>query len=114
VQLTSTAFGQVTVVALQGRLDVTTADSLDAALDRFFARGLVRVVLDLAGVDYMSSAGLRVLSTWMRPLREAGGDLRLSSPVPRVIHVLHASGFDRVLGIHSTVDEAIASFGVAT
>lgn len=102
--------GQVTIVRPQGRLDVNQSPALEAALEQLYDHGRVRVVLDLADIDYMSSAGLRVLSGILRPLRDAGGDLRLARPVPRVTHVLHVAGFHLVFGIYATVEAAWESF----
>lgn len=101
---------EVTVLSVDGRVDSMTAPALDAELVRLFSRRRTHVVVDLAGTDYMSSAGARVLVYWLQQARRAQGDLRLAGPQPRVARMLHYGAFDRVFMIVASVDEAVGSF----
>jgi hypothetical protein len=69
-----------------------------------------RLVVDLSGVDYTSSAGLRALLATVKETRRRGGDLRLADINPNVRKVLDLSGFATILKIYTGVDEAVASF----
>lgn len=105
-----------TVVRVKGQLDRTTADQLDLALRDVTAKqGKRRLVVDLAGVPDMSSAGLRVLIGVVKALRGSreGGDLRLSAPGKRVVDVLELAGLLSVLKVFASEEEAVASFASA-
>ena len=101
--------GVVTVLGLHGRADGASADGLDGVLAGLFAHGRMLVVLDLSQLEYLSSAGLRVLGFWLREFRAAGGGLRLANPGSRVATVLRLSGFVLVFEVHSSVAEAVAA-----
>lgn len=106
------------VVQVTGPLDQATAPGLETVLatlaDEHKER---RVIVDLAGVPEMSSAGLRVLISAAKRLRSSGssrsavgGDLRLAAPSPRVTEVLDLAGLLTVLRVYDTKEEAVSSF----
>jgi anti-anti-sigma factor len=110
--LDHTRFGDVVVVALKGRVDHATAeglrDALRPVLDRC-AAGADRVVLDLAAVDYISSAGLRVLMLAARQAKAQQGFLAVAAPQPLVLEILEISKFTLVLRTLPSVREAVAA-----
>jgi anti-sigma B factor antagonist len=100
----------VTIVSIAGSVDSMTAADLSAAFRKEVADGRVRLVADLAGVEYTSSAGLRALLETVKETRRQGGDLRLASVRPEVLRVLQLSGFTNILKIYPEVPAAAASF----
>jgi anti-anti-sigma factor len=102
--------GTAKVAGLRGRLDTATAPAAETRLLEMLADG-GRVVVDLAEVHYVSSAGLRVLLKAAKMARVAGGGFAVAGPQPSVREVLEISGFDKILEIHATRDAAAASFG---
>jgi anti-sigma B factor antagonist len=103
--------GDVAVVAIVGSIDATTAPQLSDVLDEQIRRGRVKLVGDLTGVDYTSSAGLRALLASLKDSRTGGGDLRLVGARSNVHKVLEMSGFTSILKSYPNVDQAVASFG---
>ena len=101
---------RVTVVSIDGSMDGTTARELVASLREQVTGGSPRLVGNLAGVDYTSSAGLRALLETVKESRQHGGDLRLASVQPEVLRVLELSGFTSILQVFDDVDAAVASF----
>ena len=101
----------VTVFALEGRLDTLGAGELDAALQAATAAGKYKMVLDMAEVSYISSAGLRSLAEIVTENREHGGDVKLVALNRKVLRVLRIIGFDRFFTLYDTVDTALADFG---
>ena len=99
--------GRVAVVSVEGSVDGTTAGELTAALHGQVSGGARDLVIDIAGVDYMSSAGLRAL---LKEARKQGGDLRPAAARPEVLRVLDLSGFTSILQVFPDVDSAVASF----
>ena len=102
--------GGVTVFSLEGRVDTQGAAELSLALDAAASAGKNKMVLDMAQVGYISSAGLRTLAEIVTKNREAGGDLKLVSLDPKVMRVLRIIGFDRFFSVYGSVSEAVADF----
>src|SRR3954468_6115153 len=96
-----------------GELDLATAPRLCAALDAARIHRVRRVVVDLTGVDFCDSTGLRALIGASTELRVGGGRLAVSclvgSPVERLFDIV---GARETLRVHDTTDAALASLGV--
>ena len=105
--------GGVTVVTLKGSIDALTASVVSERMDHLLHDGNVRLVADFDGVDYTSSAGLRVLLATVKEARTRDGDLRLACVQPNVLRVLKLSGFTSILTLHDDVDAAIEGFAAA-
>lgn len=100
----------VTVFVLQGRVDSAGAGELDRALQAAVAEGHHRLILDMAAVSYINSAGLRTLADILTQCRDHGGNVRLVALNPKVERVFKIIGFDKFFDIYATVPEAIAAF----
>ncbi len=100
----------ISVVQLSGSIDALTAPAITEHLGSLISSGQVRLVVDLSGVDFTSSAGLRLLLNAVKDARARGGDLRLAAVQPDVMKVLKISGFTNILKLFENVDEAVASF----
>lgn len=99
-----------TVVRIVGDVDGRTAETLLAELQARVGEGHVRLVGDLSGVKYTSSAGLRALLAVLREARRGGGDLRLAAVHAPVLKILELSGFTTILKLYDDVDGAVASY----
>ncbi|HVU11703.1 MAG TPA: STAS domain-containing protein [Phototrophicaceae bacterium] len=104
------AIDQVTLIEVVGRIDSMNANELGETLSEEIERGGRQIVLDLAQVTYMSSAGLRELVAAYRKLQDASGDLRLAQPSSRVQDVLEMSGLDTIFQIFPTQVDAVGSY----
>lgn len=87
--------GTVLTVELEGRLDTLTAPELEAGLAGSLA-ALTGLTLDLAGLEYVSSAGLRVLLALHRQL---GGKMLVRNVNAGVMDVFEMTGFSKILSI---------------
>ncbi len=96
------------VISAAGRLDSSTAATLEAVLPSR-ARDHAVVILSLADVPYVSSAGLRVLLIGAKSAKAAGHKLIITSPAPAVLEVFEISGFSKIFTIESDVDAALAT-----
>jgi anti-sigma B factor antagonist len=100
----------VAVFVLDGRIDTQGAVDLDLALQSAVAEGQHQLVLDMATVRYIGSAGLRTLADVLTTSKKAGGDLKLAAVNPKVMRVLRIIGFDKFFSIYDTTEAAVASF----
>ena len=89
--------GAALTVALEGRLDTTTAPKLEEEL-RGSVAGVSRLVFDLAKLEYVSSAGLRVLLA-MQKLMNRQGAMLLRNVIEAVMEVFEVTGFSDILRI---------------
>jgi len=98
------------VISAAGRIDSTTAGELEAVLPPRVKQHPA-VIIDLAGVPYVSSAGLRVLLIGAKAAKAAGHRLIITGVAPAVREVFDISGFSRIFTIETDVDAALASIG---
>ena len=100
----------ITVFVLEGRVDSEGAVDLDLALQTALTEGKYKLVLDMAQVRYINSAGLRTLADILTQCKENGGDLRLVDLNPKVQRVFQIIGFDKFFMVYPTVDAALSGF----
>ncbi|MDX2078821.1 MAG: STAS domain-containing protein [bacterium] len=100
----------VSVITFKGRIDSQLALDLEALLQKIYALGKYRLVLNMAEVRYMSSAGLRTLADILTKNRENGGDLKLVALNPKVLRVFEVIGFNNFFAMYDTNELAIADF----
>ena len=101
--------GEIRVLALEGRLDTDTSADLELAVQDLLQAGDRRfVVIDLQGVGYVSSAGLRVLLALAKSL-EGKGRLRLCALNQTVRQVFDVAGFTQLFSIFANRDAALGS-----
>ena len=102
--------GEVTILTLKGSIDAMTAPKITEHIQGLITKGNINLVADLSGVDYTSSAGLRVLLGAIKDTRAQSGDMRLAGVQPDVLKVLNLSGFTNILKMFDDLDSAIASY----
>jgi len=100
----------ISVFVLEGRIDTQGAVDLDLALQSAVTLGKHKMVLDMAQVRYISSAGLRTLADVLTKNREANGDLKLVALNHKVLRVLRIIGFDKFFSLYDTAEAALADF----
>jgi anti-sigma B factor antagonist len=110
IDITVSGQEHVTLVEVRGRVDSMNADQLGDRLSKAIDGGQTHIVLDLSGVDYMSSAGLREIVTALKKAKRLTGDVRIAQPSYRVREVLEMAGLDTILQIYPTQNEAIGSY----
>lgn len=100
-----------TIVNVTGSVDALTAADLSKVLTEQITEGRANLIVDLTGVEFMSSAGLRTLLGAVKESRTNGGDLRIISTNPGVDKVLKMSGFHNIAKVFPSQAEAVSSFG---
>lgn len=108
MRVDETMEGEVLILAVQGRLDSNTAKELDETLTAQVG-SKPAVVLDFSGLEYISSAGLRVLLKAAKQGRAGGGKLALCALSPHVREVFDISGFSSIFSIQPDRAAALAA-----
>ena len=96
------------IVSIAGSLDSTTSPEAQKSLDAVLA-GAKKVLLDFSELDYISSAGLRVLLGAAKQLRASGGKLGMFGLNQSVREVFEISGFSSILSIYPSEAEALGA-----
>ena len=102
--------GAIMIFELDGRLDSVTSSQLEKSLMACLQAGEKDMVVDFSRVDYISSAGLRVLLMAAKKSKTAGGKVVLAALINNVREVFDIAGFTAIFPIFAAQDEALASF----
>jgi anti-anti-sigma factor len=102
----------ISEIRVDGVIDTLTAGELEEVIESLIKRGRFRIVFDLAGVDYISSAGWGIFISHIKDVRANGGDIKLANMVPNVQEIYQLLEFDNVLQAFTSTDGARETFGV--
>ncbi len=98
----------ITVIAIEGKITLGSEGmAVKKAIDELLGGGRNKLVLDMARVSYVDSAGLGIIVSSSSKISESGGELRLAAAPDNVKEVLPVSNVLRLVTLHETVDEAV-------
>ena len=106
IQQDSTPEG-FTICRPVGELDAFTVSQFRQALAEMASSS--RLLIDMSGVPFVDSAGLGALIGGIRRVRELGGDVAVSCNRPTLLRLLRTTGFDRIVTVADSVEEAAAA-----
>ncbi len=109
MELIEETHGRVVVVTARGRLDGSTAQAFGARLEKLATAPEPRLLVDFSGIDFVSSAGLRVVLTLLKRVKSANGKLALCAVQAPVKEILDITGFTPMLDVHAGRAEAMAA-----
>lgn len=94
---------------LAGRMDILGTGDIDLKFTSKGASKKAYIVVDLSGVEFMTSIGLRTLASTAQAQNSRGGKITLAAPQPLVRRVLAITGSDKIIDTYDTVDDAKAA-----
>ena len=100
----------VTVLDLEGELDTNTVSKFEEALNKLFAAGKYKVVLNLEKLTYISSAGFGILMNYIKDVRKHRGDIKITNVRPDVYSVFELLELPGLFHIVKTELDAIREF----
>jgi len=103
--------GDVKILAPRHRVDTNNSPEVEKVIFETIGDGGGKLVIDFSQVDYVSSAGLRVLLKTAKQMKKGGGKLGLCNLNDQIKEVLELSGFLGIIDCHDSVDSCIAAFG---
>ena len=101
MEIDEEAIGDVRVVTARGRLDGSASGPFGERVQKLITSSNPRLIIDLAGVDFVTSAGLRVFLTLMKKVKSQQGKFALCSVQAPVREVLDMTGFTAMMDIHA-------------
>ena len=104
----STRNNGILTLKVAGRLDSGNADFFHNQVKATFADDDRAVIMDLSGLEYISSAGLRIMSMVAKTLEKRNAKFALHSLSDSIKEVFQISGFDKVINIHASQSQALS------
>ena len=103
--------GDTLIANAAGRIDGVNASDFEQSLSGAIDDSDTAVVVDLAGLSYISSAGLRAVLLTAKSLSRRSAKFALCSPSKPIREVFEISGFDKIIDIHDTREAAVSAVG---
>ena len=100
----------ISILTLNGYLDAHTAPRFEKAIQEEFDAGRYHLIVDCAGLTYISSAGLGVFMSFIEDVREKGGDIKICALTEPVYQVFDILGFPALFDIVADQQTALAKF----
>ena len=100
----------VKILDFEGNLDTNTSPDAEAKLNDLIENGSQKLLINFGNLNFISSAGLRVLLATAKKLKGTGGNLQICNLNPTVQEVFDISGFGSILKVTSTEEEALSAF----
>ena len=106
------ADNSLTLLTLSGTIETTNASGLEETLARIINERCYRIVVDLSGVKYISSAGWGIFISEIKRIRRNGGDIKLASMTPEVREVFELLEFNSILKPFNDKESAVMDFAL--
>jgi anti-sigma B factor antagonist len=100
------------IFELRGYIDAHTVLEFERAIQASIESGTRKIVLDIGGLSYISSAGIGAMMGMARKLTQAKGDMVLLNPTQKVYAILDGLGFTRIFKISDNLQDALTKVGL--
>lgn len=108
MQIQERVEGDITILTISGRIDSSTARDLEARLKAAIHDTLPCLLLDMAGVEYITSAGMRALASAYKAIsRLDRGDIAIANLRGNLAHLFRLIGFDGLFTLYENVETAL-------
>jgi len=103
-------FKRVDLIRVSGRIDAANVSELEEILQARLDAGRYRLVVNIAGIDFINSAGIRALVSARIQCNKRSGDVRIAEPTERIRGILELIGIDPLFEIFDDTTAAVGSF----
>lgn len=105
--------GELSIIRVDGVVDTITASELEGVIANLLSQKRFKILVDLGGVEYISSAGWGIFISRIQEIREQGGDLKLVNMVPNVYEIYELLEFEDVIYAFSSLEQGKRAFHIA-
>jgi anti-sigma B factor antagonist len=109
MELHTSRQGTFTVIKVRGRLDTLSGPEFEKKLSECMDQGELTFIVDMEGLEYISSAGLRSILLVAKKLKSRKGSMAFCSLTPMVAKVFSLSNFTSIFALHDSLEAALAS-----
>lgn len=110
MEISITESGDVRILSFQGNLDTNTSPDAENEINGLIEAGAQKLLVNFENLDYISSAGLRILLATAKKLKAGQGDLKICCLNETVQEVFDISGFATILSVSKTEEEALGAY----
>ena len=107
IQIKSEKRGEAYILHLDGRLDAVSSPILEETIAECTQKAPRSILLDFSRVEYLSSAGLRVLLSNSKKMKASGGSLVIFGMTDEVMEIIKMAGFEKVLTLATSESDAL-------
>lgn len=98
----------ITLLKLQGRMDIMGVNGIETKFTGFCAGERPKIMVDMSGVDYLASIGIRLIVTNAKSILLRKGKMVLLNPAPEVMDVLEITDIPAIIPVYAQVESAEA------
>ena len=110
MEISEKRIDDIDVLVLTGRLEASSAKKLKGQVDALVKENRVKLIVDMAGVDFIDSSGLGSLVSSLRAVNERKGDVKVASLQKQVRSIFELTRLHRIFGIFDNAEAALKSF----
>jgi len=110
MEISVTESGDVRILSFKGNLDTNTSPQAENEINGLIEAGAQKLLVNFENLDYISSAGLRILLATAKKLKASPGDLKICCLNETVQEVFDISGFATILSVSKTEEEALGAY----
>ena len=110
MEIISSEVNNINVLKFTGNLDTNTAPEAENQVNALLEDGATKILIDFKDLNYISSAGLRVLLATAKKMMTTGGTLKICSLNKTVQEVFDISGFSTILSLEANETDALNAF----
>lgn len=110
MKITQREANDVNIVYFEGNLDTNTSHDAEVELNQLLNQGAKKILINFERLDYISSAGLRILLVTAKKIKNIESEFRLCNFNETVKEIFDISGFSTILNVYGTESEALENF----
>lgn len=110
LKITLKEINDIIIIGLNGTLDTNTSPEAEVEINKSLDNGVSKMVINLEDTRYVSSAGLRIFLATAKKMMAKSGKVILCHPNDIVKDILHVSGFNTIIVVKATVEDALEDF----
>ncbi len=104
--------GELSVIRVDGVVDTITASDLEQVIASLVGQSKYKIIVDLGGVEYISSAGWGIFISRIQEIRDHGGDIKLVNMIPNVYEIYELLEFDNIIPVYETLETGKKAFNL--
>lgn len=105
--------GELSIIRADGVVDTITASELEGVIEGLLGQGRYRIIVDLGGVEYISSAGWGIFVSKIQEIRDHDGDIKLVNMIPNVYEIYELLEFEHIIQAFDTLDQGRKAFNLS-
>lgn len=104
--------GELSIIRVDGVVDTITASELETVIEKLIAQNKYKILVDLGGVEYISSAGWGIFISRIQEIRDQEGDIKLVNMIPNVYEIYELLEFENIIPAFDTLDSGKKAFKI--